>query len=250
MLRIKNEEMNIRTVLSSIKFLFEEIVIVDNGSTDHTMKVIEEFVKEEDLSDKVRIFSYPFEVAKCGDQNFETNEFSVHSLAYYYNWTLSKCTCKYIWKWDGDMVVDRSMVPDFIKFKNQVLENPGLVGVPVGITYYKVGLGIGFVKNDYYEMEPRLFPNSFLVCFKKDILWERLAFDYDFSMIKSEIPIYIELKDVTANEFGHWSNSSLAWGVRKVQEYKYFKEMQELVHSRKIAKNLSIPGYTRFDIKI
>ena len=110
MLRVKNEASKIYYALKSIYQVFDEIVLVDNGSTDRTLEIAREFKTKEDKSDKIKIYFYPFTLARCGDENYGTPEDSVSSLAYYYNWTLSKCSCRYVCKWDGDMVLRRKRV--------------------------------------------------------------------------------------------------------------------------------------------
>jgi len=105
MLRVKNEEAKIAYSLRSIIDSFNEIILVDNGSLDATVEIVRKLKSEIDREDKIRIYSYPFQIARCGPEHFATPEDSVHSLVYYYNWALSRCSLKYVCKWDADMVL-------------------------------------------------------------------------------------------------------------------------------------------------
>ena len=49
----------------------------------------------------IYLYIYPFNVARCGEENSLCPEDSVHSLAYFYNYALSKCSKTYVCKWDG-----------------------------------------------------------------------------------------------------------------------------------------------------
>ena len=91
-LRIKNEEDKIYYSLGSILAIFDEIVVVDNGSQDRTPEIVRTFKQRYDSTNKIRFYSYPFKLARCGPENAISPEDSVHSLCYYYNWSLSKCS--------------------------------------------------------------------------------------------------------------------------------------------------------------
>src|SRR5688572_4405193 len=91
MLRVKNESRKIDMCLSSALHLFDEIVVIDNASSDDTRQLVEQFKTDHDRQDKIRLCSYPHRIARCGDEHWSTPEDSVHSLVYYYNWCRSKC---------------------------------------------------------------------------------------------------------------------------------------------------------------
>ena len=69
MVRVKNEESKIYYCLSSIYDVFDEIVLVDNASTDRTLDIAREFKNEKDKAGKIKIYFYPFKLARCGDEH-------------------------------------------------------------------------------------------------------------------------------------------------------------------------------------
>ncbi len=89
----------------SIAYLVDEIVIIDNLSTDGTHEIVERL--KSDLGSKVKAYTYPHEVARMGEDYRALQQQDPNSpglLHNYYNWCLSKCTMPFIMKWDGDMI--------------------------------------------------------------------------------------------------------------------------------------------------
>jgi len=99
MVRIRDEEEWIYYSLLSIKDWIDEIVVVFNNSKDAS----EEIVRSMNL-DTVRIYQYPFDCFANGPEYEKNPEDTVYSRTYFYNWCLSKTSCSWVCKWDGDMV--------------------------------------------------------------------------------------------------------------------------------------------------
>lgn len=81
-----NEEDFIYYALSSIYDLVDEIIVVDNASTDLTVKVLTRFISDKDPINKVRLF--------CLEQPMQ--------LADARNYALLKASYDWVVKWDGD----------------------------------------------------------------------------------------------------------------------------------------------------
>lgn len=93
--------------MKSIADYVEEIVLIDNGSTDRTPSIIQSLQRE--YPDKVVCYQYNQEVRRVGWESWEEasrsgGSSSPHLSAYFYNWCLRKCTKPYVLKWDGDMI--------------------------------------------------------------------------------------------------------------------------------------------------
>ena len=236
MLRVKNEELNIESVLFSCLRVFDEIVIVDNNSDDKTLSVIASVRDSQpSYADKIRVFTYPFDIARCGQENYECPENSVHSLAFFYNYCLSLCEFSHVFKWDGDMILPDHMIGAFQAFKNRLFKKDVLCtpcstvfGAPLGITVFRGHNGKCYFKESELESEPRLFENRSDVRFVKDILWERLFSPHLVKIIRSDQPLFVELKDVGQDEFSHWKIGGLGMGPRKRRELINFMQISQL----------------------
>lgn len=99
MLRLGNEQEFIKPCIESIINWFDEIVCCLQCSTDRTEDILRDFG-----SDKIKIHHYPFKSLPNGPGHNRQPRGSVYERAYFYNWCLSKTSCEWISKWDGDMV--------------------------------------------------------------------------------------------------------------------------------------------------
>lgn len=99
-MRVKDEERWIGQCIESVLSFFDEIIVALDG-TDRTRDILESFD-----SKKIKIYDYPFKLYPPSDK-YPVD--SVHNIAYYYNWTLSKTTTAHVSKWDANMI----MLPEF-----------------------------------------------------------------------------------------------------------------------------------------
>ena len=88
--RAKNEADPLPWVLPPLLRAVERIVLVDNGSTDGTPEVARRVAEECGAAERLEVHSYPFSVARCGEEHLGTPPESVHSLVYFYNWSFSQ----------------------------------------------------------------------------------------------------------------------------------------------------------------
>jgi glycosyltransferase involved in cell wall biosynthesis len=107
MIRVRNEEEFLYPSIKSIADAVDEIIIVDNLSTDRSALIIESLRLE--YPHKVVSYQYPYEVRKVGGETWELAvsaeaRSSPHLSANYYNWCLRRCTEPFVLKWDGDMI--------------------------------------------------------------------------------------------------------------------------------------------------
>ena len=206
MLRVKNEAPKIRCCLGSVFDLFDEIVVIDNGSSDGTQDLVRQFQREHDRDGKIALYDYPFSVSRCGPEHDATPEDSVHSLAYYYNWALSHCTRGYVCKWDADMVARREERGAFKDFLRHLDRREARAVLLKGQTVYKDASGRCFLSTDDLVAEPRVFPYGSENYYIKVEHYEALH-------LAPTLPteeygggvVFYELKFVDEDEFSHWS---------------------------------------------
>lgn len=222
MLRIKNEEEKIYHCLASIHDVFDEIIIVDNGSEDRTPQVVRDFKAKLDKDDKIALYSYPFRLSRCGPEHFGTPEDSVHSLCYYYNWTLSKCSCSYVCKWDGDMVLRLEKRNAFKKFVQSLQRSVKMSWVLYGQTVYRDLQGNYYLAKDEINGEAMIFPAGLTPRFYKADLYEALTSDPRLDEGEFADIVFYELKFTNTNEFSHWSIDDIPTD-RKKRELEHFR---------------------------
>lgn len=224
LLRIRNEAPKLPYVLASMFELFDEIVLVDNASDDDSARIAREFKERQDRADRLKLYAYPFTIARYGAEHAATPETSVHSVVYYYNWALAQCACRYVCKWDGDMVIkpDARRALAMVFRETQAEETCWILR---GQTVYRDAAGRCYLAPDETNGEVRLFPNGNARFYKADpyeVLAARPALP---QRTVPEVTFY-ELKFVDEDEFSHWTPHTTFVTDRKKREWESFQMVQ------------------------
>ena len=127
---VKNEEKVLARCLDSLKGLWEELIIVDTGSTDSTKEIAGKY------TDKVYDFTW-------------TGNFSDAR-----NYSFSKAGCDYIYSADADEVLDEENREKFFILKNALTEEDGIEIVQM---YYGNQLSQNSIYNFDKEYRPKLY---------------------------------------------------------------------------------------------
>jgi hypothetical protein len=106
MVRVKNEEEFLAAAVRSIAASVDEIVLIDNASTDATPAVIATLHAE--YPRQITVHHYPLAIARVGGETWRlltaSGGASPHLSGVYYNWCLRRCRQPFVLKWDGDMI--------------------------------------------------------------------------------------------------------------------------------------------------
>ena len=123
-MRIKNGEDYLKESILSIINQVDEIICVFNDSTDNTENILVEL--ENLYPEKIKVFKYIPIVYPPNSENYlKTPENSVNSLAYYYNFALSKTTMSHIIKVDDDEI----FFPNILRKLKSYNQTYGIRGV-------------------------------------------------------------------------------------------------------------------------
>jgi glycosyltransferase involved in cell wall biosynthesis len=206
LLRIKNEQYTIRKCIIDIVDLADEIIVVDNNSTDDTLKIIKEL---EQIYSNVFVYEYNINIPRYGNEhidNFKLDTISQYNtLSNYYNWTASKARFNKKIKWDGDFYCIKVACKELLeKFRH---ETNTFACHFSGLTIYTKNDNI-YIKNKSFYNEYRLFLNSNKYIWTDNIIDNKNYCETSENFVKSITekyiymkPIFLEIKDCDRNEF-------------------------------------------------
>lgn len=139
-MRIKNWDDFMEAVIESHLQLCDEIVIVDNQSTDQTPAIAQKMLKK--YPDRIQYYEYNYDVIKCFTKEFEECPGnSIHALAYFVNFAYSKARYTYVMKVDDDDL----WIPSFAqKLRKKILTmKPNRAFYYFWINLLKIGNAMG-----------------------------------------------------------------------------------------------------------
>ena len=121
---VKNEERVLSRLLDVAGPLFDEIIIVDTGSTDRTIEIAKKYTQ--------RVYDFEW-----------VDDFSAAR-----NFAFSKASCEYVMWLDADDVIKEEMLPEFLDAKDKMEGIPDVVMIP-----YETGFDEQGNCNFSYERE-------------------------------------------------------------------------------------------------
>jgi glycosyltransferase involved in cell wall biosynthesis len=129
MMRVKDEIDWIRPSIESIKSIADEIIVVDNGSSDGTYEILEEMTSNE--KGLIKLWRKP-DLDHCDLSNF----------------ALEQTAFRWIFRWDGDMIAHTSGDYDIINLRERLFcLNPK--------RYYLVYLRHINLAGDLFHQDPK-----------------------------------------------------------------------------------------------
>jgi hypothetical protein len=202
--RVKNEARSLPWVLPPLFRAIHNVVVIDNGSTDGTPDVARKVAEELGVGERLLLLEYPFDVARCGDEHLGVPPESVHSLAYFYNWSFSHVRTAYALKWDGDMVLTDVAVQALRDLAWQ-LEGARVVVKMPRFPLYVADQKRAFLDTGVINCEAWAWPNRPGYKFVKAMEWELPLWPEPIRNVVLPTWSAIELKHLDAEEFAHWS---------------------------------------------
>jgi len=224
--RAKDEASKIEYCLRSILPVFDEIHVIDNGSRDDTGEIVRRLQRSGDGGAKILLHSYPFRVGRFGPEHDETPADSLHSLVYFTNWSLSRCTRRYACKWDADMVLAREQRGAFRDLLGGLGSGWPAAWSLAGQTVYRTPDGAFLAPRGEVNREVRIAPCGYSIRFHKREHWEQLIRPRWLRTHHLAPVCFYELKFLDEEEFDHWSTTEFR-SPRKRREWASFQRLRE-----------------------
>ncbi len=227
--RAKNEERALPWVLPPLLRAAHRVVLIDNGSTDRTIEVARAAAEEERASGRFEVLSYPFSVARCGEEHLGTPAASLHSLVYFYNWSFSHVRTRYALKWDADMVLTDTAINTLRDLAWQLEAADAVIKIP-RFPLYVADDRRAFLDLGLANCEAWGWPNRPGYSFVKAMEWEQPVLPREVQRIVLPDWSCIELKYLDADEFDHWSDTDFhttSRTQRKRREWEVFRALAD-----------------------
>lgn len=225
-IRAKNEEDKILLSLGSIYDVFDQVIVVDNGSTDKTAELVRQFKAKHDQQNKITLVAYPFTLSRWGPEYAATPDNSLSSMVYFSNYAMSHSRFSWVFKWDADMLLRREEKTRFKKFLHRIQNGRYVRWAFVGQNLYQARDGKYYSSDRDLDRETRLYPFNYHNRFFKTA-------DTFFEVFWSPLPrrlynnvLFYELKFSDTDEFVNWSREYVRTerGQREMKNLELLKQ--------------------------
>ncbi len=199
-IRAKNEADNVTRCLRSIAGLGDEIVFVDNGSTDDTLGLAEQ---QQRTIFELKTFSYPQPLPKVGEPHAAAvRSASGRTLGHFYNWCLAQSSRRNFAKWDADYIAIRKNLSEMIERFDLRLRGDPFVLWFSGLELFTDGRRY-WIDRDFAHSEFRVFSREHGHRWVNIPVWEEIDQAALFMSQKLFFwkPVYVELFRLEEVEF-------------------------------------------------
>jgi glycosyltransferase involved in cell wall biosynthesis len=227
-LRVRNEARSLPFVLPALLRACQALVLVDNRSDDGTPDVALRVARDHGADDRLTVTPYPFTVSRCGPEHLHTPVDSVHSLAYFYNWSFAQVRTSYSLKWDGDMVLTRDGEELLADLAWQLPGREVVLSVPRHSLYVESD-AVAYLDLGFANAEPYGYPMGPAYLHVKAFEWELRLYPDQARHVRLPEGSSVELKWLDSDEFAHWTSPDAFAGSartrRKRREYELFTDL-------------------------
>jgi glycosyltransferase involved in cell wall biosynthesis len=202
-IRAKNEQKTLRYCIESVVDLVDEIILVDNNSTDLTLNIMKEY---ESKFKKIKVYQYKIENLKIGNEHskvYKNKNKNKKTIATFYNWCLSKATKYNVIKWDADFICIKNNFNELVNMFDLKNREDKFAIWFTGYTLFENN-------NDYYLKYNSYYNEYRIYSYKNGFEWsEAIKCEYVEPYVKSclinihtyDHPLFYEIKSTSIDEF-------------------------------------------------
>jgi glycosyltransferase involved in cell wall biosynthesis len=194
---VKNEQKVLQRCLESLKGLYEELIIVDTGSTDNTKNIASAYTN--------KIYDFVW-----------IDDFSAAR-----NFAFSLCTQQYIYTVDADEVLDETNRNKFLLLKQNILPEIEIVQM-----YYVNSKNENSVYNFQKELRPKLFKRL------REFVW----IDPIHERVRLQPIVYDSDIEILHMPEGEHTNRDLSILTKLAQQGKVFSDTLFKMYARELFK--------------
>lgn len=194
---VKNEQKVLQRCLESLKGLYEELIIVDTGSTDNTKNIASAYTN--------KIYDFVW-----------IDDFSAAR-----NFAFSLCTQQYIYTVDADEVLDETNRNKFLILKQNILPEIEIVQM-----YYVNSKNENSVYNFQKELRPKLFKRL------REFVW----IDPIHERVRLQPIVYDSDIEILHMPEGEHTNRDLSILTKLTQQGKVFSDTLFKMYARELFK--------------
>lgn len=184
----------------SIIDIADEIVFVDNLSTDTTLSIVQDLAKK---YKHIKIYEYKIKIPRCGEEQAkQVNLKSKNTIANYYNWCLDKVTKYNVVKWDADCISNRVNLLAMVEKHNLHTREDLFSLWFTGETLFKRKEGEYYINTESFYDEFRCYSKLNGFHWIDTNRWEAPSTEYvqKSKQERFELPCFYEIKDFKINE--------------------------------------------------
>lgn len=227
-IRAKNEEENIKNCIMSIIDIADEIIFVDNLSTDNTLDIVQSLRNQ--YPNIIKIYQYKIKIPKCGEE--QENNVKIHShntIAKYYNWCLNKSKRYNIIKWDADCIANKENLQELVSVYNLHNRSDKFSLWFTGQTVFLDEDGDYYLNEDSFYDEFRCYSKLNGFHWIDTYKWEAPSPNYVETSFKEkfEKPCFYEMKAVGKRELSSSRSKGKPLDSRDEKDLKLLKSLKE-----------------------